>query len=174
MAAHDDDTTLFYARAWVTHRAAAELLGWGGLATVLIIALVAAQDAATDPVLSALFTYVGPPGAIYVAVGAYLGRRLPPVREYLQEPSPGLGRWVSGTTRDGVAVEGFVVDVSVRPGLQVRSAAAPRQKVSLRDATRLRWTTRPLCGTRCEHWIPDCEIGLIEAEAAAGKSAVAH
>jgi hypothetical protein len=39
-----------------------------------------------------------------------------------------------------------------------------RQHVELRDAGKLNRVARTLCRERCEHWIPQCERGLREAE----------
>ncbi len=170
-AAHEDETALYYAQAWVAHRTVAELVGWVGSAVVLIVGLVALQQSTHDPTWSGVFTYLAPSGAVYLGIGGYLARRLRPVPQYVQEPSPGLGRWVRGTVRDKAGnnqqIEGFVVDVALGAGLQIITDGDPdraHQHVELRHAGGLNRVTRELCADRCEHWIPQCERGLREAE----------
>jgi hypothetical protein len=164
----DNETVLYYAQAWIAHRTIAEIIGWGGSAIVLIVGLVAVQQSTHNPTWSGIFTYLAPSGAVYLAIGGYLLKRLRPVPQYVQQASPGLGRWAQGTVPDvvgnQVTIDGFVVDVALGVGLQTLDAKRDRKDVALGAASRLDSTIRPLCVERCEHWIPQCERGLLEDE----------
>jgi hypothetical protein len=173
MHEYDNETALYYAHAWIAHRAVAELFGWGGSAIVLIVALVAVQQSTNDPVWAEIFTYLAPAGAVYLGIGGHLAKRLRPVPNYVQEPSPGLGRWATGTIIDDAGgsrtIDGFVVDVALGKGLQVLSDGEvgnrSRQFVPLGDSSELNLSHRPLCLKHCERWIPHCERGLCEDQA---------
>ncbi|MGA7704452.1 MAG: hypothetical protein WB998_06095 [Solirubrobacteraceae bacterium] len=172
MDKHDNETALYYAQAWIAHRTMAELIGWGGSAIVLVVSLVALQQSTHDPTWSGFFTYLAPAGAVYLGIGGFLARRLRPVPKYVQQPSPGLGRWAHGTVIDAAEneqeIEGFVVDVALGVGLQILPEVEGETiEVPLGQATKLRTTTRALCVSHCEHWIPHCERGLLEDEDAA-------
>ena len=171
MHAHDEETALYYARAWIAHRAVAETLGWGGVMVVLVVALVALQHSTKDRAWDEFFAYLAPAGAVYLGLGGYLAKRLRPVPGYFQRPSVGIGRWAHGKTVDAAGneqqVDGLVVDAAIDPGLQLLPAPGEDiVQVPLAQATRLRSTQRPFCGKRCEHWIPGCERGRLEAEQA--------
>lgn len=174
MDRHDEETALYYARAWISHRTVAELLGWGGASAVLVVALVALQQSSSDPAWSAFFTYVAPAGAVYLGIGGYLARRLRPVPGYVQRPSPGLGRWARGTIVDCAGreqrVEGFVVDVALGVGMRIlREPEGKLTEVPLEQAAKLSSVRRALCTERCEEWLgAQCERGLREAESKAG------
>ncbi|MGA2163327.1 MAG: hypothetical protein ABSH36_02530 [Solirubrobacteraceae bacterium] len=169
MADHDDETVLFYAQAWIAHRTVAEVIGWGGTAIVLIIALVAMQNSTHNPTWSGIFTYLAPSGAVYLGIGGYLVRRLRYVPQYVQRPSPGLGRWVTGAiptiSGEERQIDGFVADVALGVGLQTITQEHRRKDVDLGDAWRLDSVQRPLCVNACERWIPHCDRGLREDEA---------
>jgi hypothetical protein len=172
MDAHDDETALYYARAWIAHRAIAEVLGWGGVGVVLVVGLVALQRSTKDAAWSAFFTYLAPAGAVYLGLGGYLAKRLRPVPGYMQRPSPGLGRWAHGEIVDAAGnehhVQGFVLDAAIDPGLRLLSAPdGDITAVPLAQTARLRASQRALCVECCEHWIPQCDRGLREAEHAA-------
>ncbi len=168
---HDSETALYYAQAWIAHRTMAELIGWGGSTIVLVVSLVALQRSKHDPAWSGFFTYLAPAGAVYLGIGGYLAKRLRPVPQYSQQPSPGLGRWVHGTIIDAAEneqdVEGFLVDVALGVGLQILPEPQGKAvKVPLAQASKLQTATRVLCSERCEHWIPQCERGKAEEEPA--------
>jgi hypothetical protein len=172
MDEHDKETALYYAQAWIAHRTMAEIIGWGGSAIVLVVSLVALQQSTHNPTWSGFFTYLAPAGAVYLGIGGFLAKRLRPVPQYVQQPSPGLGRWAHGTIIDAAEneqeIEGFVVDVSLGVGLQLlKEADGEVVQVPLDQSAKLRATTRMLCISRCERWIPQCEHGLLEDEAAA-------
>jgi hypothetical protein len=171
MGDHDKETALYYAQTWIAHRTIAEIIGWGGSAIVLVVSLVALQQSTHDPTWSGFFTYLAPAGAVYLGIGGFLAKRLRPVPRYVQRPSPGLGRWAHGTIVDAAEneqeIEGFVVDVALGVGLQILPEAdGDVVDVPLHQSAKLRAATRALCGTRCERWIPQCERGLLEDEAA--------
>ncbi len=170
MDIHDRETALYYAQACIAHRTMAEIVGWGGSTIVLVVSLVALQQSTHDPTWSGFLTYLAPAGAVYLGIGGYVVPRLRPVPRYVQQPSPGLGRWAHGTIIDAAdnkqEIEGFVVDVALGVGLQI--LATPEGEVievPLHQATRLHPMTRALCQQRCEGWIPQCERGLLEREA---------
>jgi hypothetical protein len=164
----DNEAALFYARAWIAHRTVAEIVGWGGTAIVLIVSIVAVQHLTTNPTWSGVLTYLAPSGAVYVAVGGYLLRRLRYVPQYAQRPSPGLGRWVTGVVSNNEGeerhIDGFVVDVALGDGVQIISQDRSRKNVDLRDSFDLNVSEHELCPEACEHWIPQCERGLLEQE----------
>jgi hypothetical protein len=169
MDKYDKETALYYAQAWIAHRTVAEIVGWGGSMIVLVVSLVALQQSTHDPTWSGFFTYLAPAGAVYLGIGGFLARRLRPVPRYVQQPSPGLGRWAHGTVVDAAdneqEVEGFVVDVALGVGLQVLPAPDGEIiEVPLHQSAKLRATSRVLCADRCESWIPQCERGLLEYE----------
>lgn len=172
MDEHEDETVLYYAQAIIAHRTVAELVGWGGSAIVLIVALVAVQQSTRDPTWSGIFTYLAPSGAVYLGIGGYLAKRLRYVPQYVQSRSPGLGRWATGEIQreagDPREIDGFVVDVALGQGLQTLSLGTrKREYVDLRDVAQLTPSNRPLCGEVCERWIPQCERGLLEDESLA-------
>jgi len=155
----------------------AESVGWSATTIVLIVALVAIQQSTRNPTRSAIFTHLAPSGAVYLLIGGYLLRRLRPVPQYVQQPSPGLGRWARGDLPDEAGshqhVDGFIVEVALGIALQVLADGTRGPTfVPLQHAAKLTGTHRPLCRGGCERWIPPGERGLREQEVAERDRAV--
>ncbi|MDQ3933801.1 MAG: hypothetical protein M3340_04130 [Actinomycetota bacterium] len=164
--AHDVETLRAYVKYRITHRVLAEFIGWGGLALVAAIGLIALGRAAADDntVASALASLSA--GGIL----AYAAPRWKHGVTYFFAQNAGFGTWAGG--RDGryEYVEGVVVDVSIHPGVTLRADPDGRDhSVPLGNTATLSEipSRSPTCSGRgCGGWLPRCEIGERAKDAA--------
>jgi hypothetical protein len=172
--------TRAYARYWILHRGICEFIVYGSLCGIVAFTYSAVLLTASDPVVNGAVSLLGLGGVAW----AYTKMR--PLAEhavnYARFPGPGLGSWAVGRNASGATIDGFLVDVSIEPGVQliehpVGPPGAPppparepgERAVPLKDRSTLHEIVppRPLCpGGRCEFWIPDCEVGLLQLECA--------
>lgn len=109
-----------YAKLWVAHRGICEVCVFISLAVLLAIAFVAIGNAVShDRTLPQAIESLGGAGIAF-GVLTYLGPRVRNALNYALAQSAGLGTWASGIDHFGDRVQGFVVDVSIHPGVKLR------------------------------------------------------
>jgi hypothetical protein len=139
----DDRSRRRVAQGWVAHRGICELFVFTAMAVVLAIALVAViNDVSHDDTLPAALESLGGAGIAVYIFGISGPRHAQAIMFCLAGPVA-LGSWVNGVNEFGNAVEGFVVDVSVEPGVKLIDVHGDRVIVPLRLAPRLNPTGRP-------------------------------
>jgi hypothetical protein len=126
-----------YAKIWIAHRMICETLCYVAVALVISIIFVAIGNAVshehTLPV--ALESLSG--SGIAVGVLAYLGPRVKSGWDYMMADNAGLGTWVEANDSVGERVEGLLVDVSLHPGIKIRTADEKWRFVPLPLAARV-------------------------------------
>jgi hypothetical protein len=176
-----------YASYWVLHRGICEFVVYSAIAGIIAFGTATVAVSSRDPRVLAALNIIGV-GAI-VWPGTKLLWLLRYALAFVMKPRPGLGDWVTGRNCDRETIEGFLVDLSIAPGVQLierpadetaadeDSGEPDKRYVALEDRGSLRRTTpsRPICrGGVCEFWIPDCEVGIRAREAAERRAAAAR
>lgn len=174
---HDNGRGLDYARYWVLHRMVSEFIVFAGVVVLagLFFAVVSTRVDSEEGKSAAGFISA-------VGIGAWSLTEISKLRaalRFVRFPFPAceLGSWVSGRTASCVDVTGFVLDVSVSPGVQLipeprghpaTDIADEKSSVPLRQVPQIEPAEAPyrLCAERCEFWNPNCEVGLREFEEA--------
>ena len=137
MARLSTDRRRRYAKYWVAHRGLCEVVVYLSFALALSIVFVAVGNAVShDKTLPGAIESLGGAGIAF-AVLTYLGPRARDALDYTQVPSAGLGTWAKLGDEEKPGVEGFVVDVSVHPGVQLRRADGEWRFVPLKFAALL-------------------------------------
>jgi hypothetical protein len=139
----DDDTWMTtkrrrgYAKIWVGHRIACEILVFMSLALVVSIVFVAVGNAvSSDKTLPVAIESLGGSGIAF-ALLTFLGPRVRDSVNYVLAQNAGLGTWAEGVDNRGEHITGLVIDVSVHPGVQLRTRDEARRHVSLANASEL-------------------------------------
>lgn len=157
-----------FAKWWIVHRTICEFLVYTGLAfTVTIAAAGLTKEIASDDILDvALGSFIGASTALGLVT--YLGPRFRDGVKYMQIQSAGLGTWAKGRDVDGRDIEGFVVDVSIEPGIQLRRTPddapsfVPLSRASMVQQMGARG---PFCGpNECQGWVDKCERARVVTE----------
>lgn len=163
-----------YARYWILHRMVAELFVYAaivGLIALIVTIVGQNTDSETGKNVFNLIGLVGIVGWSLTELG-----KLKAALEFVRYPTCSLASWATGRTKAGEEVSGFVLDVSIDPGIQLidEPRGHPAPDIALEDRSvplAFRRTIRaiappqPVCpGRKCEFWIPDCEIGLRQLE----------
>jgi hypothetical protein len=172
---HEQGRGLDYAKYWVVHRGVAEFLVYGGIVVLagLFVAIIS----------TVVHSEVGKSEAGFIgglAIAIWSASKLGGLEAALRfvrfsYADCELGSWVSGRTEDCLDISGFVLDVSISPGVQLieeprghpaRDIAKAECSVPLRQAHNIKAVDAPrrICVTHCEFWNPDCEVGLRERE----------
>lgn len=126
-----------YAKFWVAHRIACETFVYMALALVLSIVFVAVGNAvSSDNTLPVAIESLGGSGIAF-ALLTFLGPRIRDSVNYILGQNAGLGAWAAGVDNHGKPIEGLVIDVSIHPGVQLRTADEARRHVSLANAAEL-------------------------------------
>ena len=172
-----------YARYWILHRMVAEFFVYASI--VGLIALTATivgqnTDSETGKNIFNLIGLVGIVGWSLTELG-----KLKAALDFVRYPTCSLASWVTGRNKVGEDISGFVLDVSIDPGVQLieeprghlaRDIALEDRSVPLAFRRTIKEIPppRPLCpGRDCEFWIPNCEIGLRRLEREADMRTVA-
>jgi hypothetical protein len=174
---HESGRGLDYAKYWVLHRMVSEFLAFGAVVVLagLFFAIISTAVHSEEGKSAASFV-----GGLAIAI--WSASKLSGLEAALgfvrySYANCELGSWVRGRTDTCVDIEGFVLDVSISPGLQLiktprgdpaKDIADKRKSVPLKQVENVDSATppAPLCSTRCEFWNPACEVGLREKEAA--------
>lgn len=126
-----------FAKVWVAHRAVCEICCYTALAILLAIIFVALGNAVShERVLAVALESLSGSGVAFTVL-AYLGPRVRDSWNYMMADNAGLGSWVEGIDITGHRVEGFLVDVSVYPGIKVYTRDEEWRFVKLGDAPML-------------------------------------
>jgi hypothetical protein len=168
--------TMDYARYWVLHRMVAEFFVYAAIVGLIALTVTIAGENTDSKTGENVANLVGLVGIVSWSLSE-LGK-LRAALEFVRYPTRcGLASWVTGRTKGGVDISGLVLDVSIKPGVQLigepRGHPAPdiaeeARSVPLyyRDTIEPVAPPVPVCpGRECEFWIPDCEIGLRRLEA---------
>lgn len=173
---HPRGTRSDYGRYWIMHRLVCEFVVY--LAVSGVVGLTAAIAAANTS------SEIGSNALGVLGLAGFLGwtiaemGKLKAALDFVRfAPGAGLGDWATGRTdADGDLIEGFVLDLSVAPGVQLMEEARghpcedisdPDRSVPLSKRRTLKRQDPPrdLCpGGQCEFWVPDCEVGLRELD----------
>lgn len=125
-----------FAQIWVGHRAVCEVCAYTALAMLLAIVFVALGSTVShEHILAVALESLGGTG-VAIAILAYAGPRVRDGWSYMIANNAGLGSWACGII-GGETVEGLVVDVSLSPGVKLRTKDDQWQFVSLEDARNL-------------------------------------
>jgi hypothetical protein len=156
-----------YAKWWIAHRGLCELIAYTSFSLFLAIVFTALTELVDDDAVLKISvgSFIGAGTAF--ALQGYLAPRVRSSWEYLNFQSAGLGEWAAGIDRNRQPVEGLVVDVSLKPGVQLRqSPTSPPVFVPLASAEDVQscWNPNLRCETQCEGWILDCDRGRRERE----------
>jgi hypothetical protein len=126
-----------FAKLWVAHRAICEICAYTALAILLAIIFVALGNAVShERVLAVALESLSGSGVAFTVL-AYLGPRVRDSWNYMMGDNAGLGSWAEGIDITGERVEGFLVDVSVHPGIKLYTADDQWRFVKLGDAPKL-------------------------------------
>jgi hypothetical protein len=108
-----------YSKFWVAHRTACEIIVFSSLALILAVILIVVIDAvAYDRTLPRAIESIGGAG-IAIGVLGYLGPRARDGVDFVLGGHAGLGTWVRGFDQYQREIEGYVVSVSVEPGVKL-------------------------------------------------------
>jgi hypothetical protein len=179
-ASHEEGETMSYARYWILHRMISEFLVYAAVVGIVAIATVLAKDATDSENGKDILGLVGPLGIAVWSIRELT--KLQAALKFVRYPTCGLGEWVEGRNAECVDISGFVLDVATDPGVQLiekprghpaRDISNARKSIPLSQRNGITSVTPPTahCQGRCEFWVPDCEVGLREREAAASGSA---
>lgn len=169
----DSEASMNYVNYWVMHRFVCEIIVWAAITVAIAFVSAIAEGSTRSETGRTTLNLVGLLGIIGWTTRE--ASKVRPAIAFLRYPSVGLGQWVSGVNGEHEPIAGFVLDVSLDPGVQLiqeprghpcRDISYPRSSVPLRDRERLTVTGEPheLCVDRCEFWVPDCDVGLRELE----------
>lgn len=165
-----------YARYWILHRMVAEFFVYAAIVGLIALTVTIAGENTDSKTGENIFNLIGLLGIVSWSLSE-LGK-LRAALEFVRYPTKcGLASWVSGRTGGGLDISGLVLDVSVKPGVQLIDEPRGHPATDIADKARsvplyYRDTIEPVVapvlvcpGRVCEFWIPDCEIGLRRLEA---------
>jgi hypothetical protein len=110
-----------YAKLWVAHRVVCEVLCYFSLALIISVLFVAVGNAVShERTLPIAIESLGGAGIAFTVI-AYLRPRAGAGWDYVMAESAGLGTWARGVDELGDKVDGLVVDVSLYPGIKLRT-----------------------------------------------------
>jgi hypothetical protein len=159
-----------YARYWVLHRMVSEFLAYAGIVGVIALSGTVAGEATHSESGKNIFNLIGLLGVLCWSL-VELGK-LKAALDFVRYPTCGLASWVRGRSEEGEELSGFVLDVSVNPGVQLigeprghpaPDISDPDNSIPLKHRRTIKPITPPVkvcAGGKCEFWIPDCEVGL--------------
>ena len=159
-----------YARYWIAHRMVCEFFVYLAIAGLIALAATVAGEETHSETGTNVLNLLGIAGILAWSL-AELGK-LKAALDFVRYPTCSLASWVRGRNAAGADIEGFVLDVSVKPGVQLidepRGYPAPdiadaKRSVPLRGRETIETAQPPrtICpGQKCEFWIPDCEFGI--------------
>lgn len=152
-----------FAQVWVGHRAVCEVCAYTALAMLLAIVFVALGSAVShEHILAVALESLGGTG-VAIAILAYAGPRVRDGWGYMSASYAGLGSWACGII-GGETVEGLVVDVSLSPGVQLRTQDRGWRFVSLKDAQNLHELEERRPAKCDESWAQDAVLRRGEAK----------
>lgn len=162
-----------YLKYWVMHRLVCEFMVWIAITFAIAFVTAIVEGSTDSDVGGTTLNLIGLLG-ILGWTSRELGKLRPAV-DFVRYPSVGLGQEVTGRNMDGDAISGFVLDVSLEPGVQLireprghpcSDISIPENSIPLRARSSLSVSESPRrrCVGRCEFWVPDCEVGLREQE----------
>jgi len=172
------EKAMVYARYWIMHRMVTEFLVYASIIGLIALAATIVGQNTHSETGKNIFNLIGLVGIVGWSLSE-LGK-LKAALEFVRFPTCGLASWVAGRTEDGLDISGFVLDVSIMPGVQLieepRGNPAPdialknhSVPLAYRNTIELIPPPHQVCpGRNCEFWIPDCEIGLRRREQQAG------
>ena len=171
---HQEGRGLDYARYWILHRMVSEFTVYAGIVILVGLFFAAGSTLIHSEEGKAVLGFIGGLGIAVWSISELSGLRA--ALTFVRYPRCELGAWVSGRTADCVDISGFILDVSISPGVQLideprghpaRNIAEKKCSVPLRQAHNIEDISPPFipCSEKCEFWVPDCEIGLRELEA---------
>jgi hypothetical protein len=161
-----------YTMYWVMHRMTSECLVFASVALLLADITFVVADQTDSQGGQAVVGFVS-----LVGLGVWAAQEAGKVRaaiNFVRFPTPGVGEWIAGRNELG-PLNGFALDVSLDPGLQLVAKPRGRGAVDIAEADqsiplRNRKSVRaieppePVCPRgRCQYWFPDCEWGLVPA-----------
>lgn len=170
---HEEGRGMDYARYWIMHRMVSEFTVYAGIVVLIGLFFAATSTLIHSEEGKAALGFVGAVGIAVWSISELSGLRA--ALTFVRYPQCELGSWATGRTADCVDIDGFVLDVSINPGVQLigepRGHPAPDiakkdSSVPLRQAHNIKRIDPPLipCSKKCEFWVPDCEVGLRELE----------
>jgi hypothetical protein len=178
-ADHQQGQTMAYAQYWILHRMISEFLIYAAVVGIGAIATVLSKNATHSESGKDILGLVGPLGIAIWSIKELT--RLQAALKFVRYPTCGLGEWVTGRNAECADIGGFVLDVATDPGVQLiekprghpaKDISEPKRSVPLaqRSGISSEEPPRELCQGRCEFWVPDCEVGLLEREAASART----
>ena len=170
---HEEGQGMDYARYWIMHRMVSEFTVYAGIIVLVGLFFAVSSTLIHSEEGKGALGFVGGLGIAVWSISELAGLRA--ALKFVRYPHCELGSWVAGRAADCVDISGFVLDVSISPGVQLineaRGHPAPdiaekASSVPLKQAHNIKHIDPPLtlCSGRCEFWVPDCEVGLREAE----------
>ena len=143
-AALDDRSRRRIAQGWIAHRGFCELFVFTAIAVVLAVSLVAVINAFSphDKTVPTALESLGGAGIAVYIFGISGPRHAQAITFCLSGPVV-LGNWVKGRDEYGNPVEGFVLDVSVHPGVKLVNLDGERDIIPLKNAPSLNPVPRP-------------------------------
>jgi hypothetical protein len=166
----ESEASINHLKYWVMHRLVCEFVLWSSVAVGIGFISALVENATSDPTSKATFNLLG-----FIGIAAWSAGELAKLRaavDFIRYPSVGIGQWVTGRNQSCDTIAGYVHDVALQPGVQLidtpRGNPAPDISISHHSVPlRLRETlTRATprepsrCATKCEFWVPACEVGL--------------
>jgi hypothetical protein len=170
---HKEGRGMDYARYWVMHRMVSEFIVYAGVVVLVGLFFAVGSTLIHSEEGRGALGFIGGLGIAVWSISELSGLRA--ALAFVRYPHCELGTWVAGRTTDCIDISGFVLDVSVSPGVQLisepRGHPAPdiadkHSSVPLRQAHNIERINCPLvpCSEKCEFWLPGCEVGLRELE----------
>jgi hypothetical protein len=159
-----------YARYWIAHRMVCEFFVYLAISGLIALAATIAGEETHSNTGTNILNLLGVLGILAWSL-VELGK-LKAALAFVRYPTCSLASWVRGRNAAFAEIEGFVLDVSVDPGVQLideprgypaGDIADPKRSVPLsaRETIETLQPPRPICpGQKCEFWIPDCEFGI--------------
>lgn len=168
---HKEGRGMDYARYWILHRMVSEFTVYVGIVVLIGLFFAIGSTLIHSEEGKSAVGFVGGLGIAVWSVSELSGLRA--ALTFVRYPRCELGSWVRGRTADCIDISGFVLDVSISPGVQLineprgypaTDIAEKKRSVPLSQAHNIEDIDPPLtpCSKRCEFWVPDCEVGLRE------------
>lgn len=166
---HHKSSSRDYTMYWVMHRMVSEFLVFASVALLVADVTYVAADQTDSPGGQAVIGFVS-----LVGFGVWAAQEIAKLRaaiDFVRYPTPGVGQWIVGRNEFG-PLDGFALDVSVDPGMQLISEprgkgaadiVTPDRSIPLRNRKSIEAVESPVqvCPRgRCQFWFPDCEWGL--------------
>jgi hypothetical protein len=169
------DAPQVYATLWVAHRMVSEFFVFLAVSGLIIVVAFVAGEATKSEDGEQVLNLIGIMGVLGWTYREQA--KLLPALDFVRKPSEAaLGAWTKGRNKHAQDIEGFLLDLSVDPGVQLineprgclaKDIADEDCSIPLAHRRGIKAVEKPRTpcpGGRCEFWVAQCDVGLRQAE----------